>query len=242
MVVTASNYRFDAPASVPAGRTTIRLVNRGPELHHVQLVRIAAGHTVKDLADRLAANDLSPRWVTYVGGPNAPVPGGEASATVDLAPGQYAILCLIPSPDGVPHVMKGMLKPVTVTAATRPTAAPAADVRMTLTDYAFGLSTDIRPGHHTIRVENQVAQPHQVLLVQLAPGRTAEQVAAWVDKQQGPPPGRPLGGSTLLAHGQVDYVSADFAPGEYALLCFVPDAHDGKPHVMHGMMRQITVR
>ena len=28
----------------------------------------------------------------------------------------------------------------------------------------------------------------------------------------------------------------------YALICFYPDAKDGKPHVMHGMLKEITVR
>ena len=35
--------------------------------------------------------------------------------------------------------------------------------------------------------------------------------------------------------------TADLAPGDYGLICFVPDAKDGKPHLMHGMMKQITV-
>jgi hypothetical protein len=31
------------------------------------------------------------------------------------------------------------------------------------------------------------------------------------------------------------------AAGGAALLCCLPDANDGKPHVMHGMMKQVTV-
>ncbi len=52
----------------------------------------------------------------------------------------------------------------------------------------------------------------------------------------------PIGGTTFLSRGASNDVTADFKPGEYALLCMVPDAGDGKPHVAHGMVRQITVR
>jgi uncharacterized cupredoxin-like copper-binding protein len=52
----------------------------------------------------------------------------------------------------------------------------------------------------------------------------------------------PMGGTSFLSAGESNQVTADFEAGEYALLCFVPDAKDGKPHVAHGMVRQITVR
>ena len=35
--------------------------------------------------------------------------------------------------------------------------------------------------------------------------------------------------------------SADLTAGEYALMCFVPDSKDGKPHFAHGMMKTIKV-
>jgi hypothetical protein len=36
-------------------------------------------------------------------------------------------------------------------------------------------------------------------------------------------------------------VTVELARGDYVLLCFVPDAADGKPHVAHSMVRQIRV-
>ena len=32
-----------------------------------------------------------------------------------------------------------------------------------------------------------------------------------------------------------------FASGNYLLLCFWPDAKDGKPHIMRGMAKQVSV-
>ena len=37
------------------------------------------------------------------------------------------------------------------------------------------------------------------------------------------------------------FVEVDLPPGEYGLLCFLPDAKDGKPHFLHGMARSTTV-
>ena len=37
------------------------------------------------------------------------------------------------------------------------------------------------------------------------------------------------------------FVEVDLAPGEYGLICFVPDSKDGKGHYRHGMAKKVTV-
>lgn len=54
-------------------------------------------------------------------------------------------------------------------------------------------------------------------------------------------PGAPIGGTTSMARGEENLITLDFTPSEYALLCFVADAKDGKPHFVHGMVQQITI-
>lgn len=244
VTVTASDFAYQMPDTVEAGYTTFRLVNDGPDMHHVQLLRLDGDHTLGDLLAAMKNPGPPPAWAHDVGGPNTPVPGDTAETAVDLAAGNYAVLCFIPGPDGVPHVMKGMAHGLVVTPAVVQVAAaaPTADVDVVLDDYVFQLSTPITAGRHTIRVANQASQSHELLIVKLAPGKTAQDVAAWVEKHDGPPPGAPIGGTTGIAKGAVNYVTADFEPGEYALLCFIPDAADGKPHVAHGMMTQFSVR
>lgn len=241
--VRARDFAFQAPREVPAGTTTIRLHNDGPDLHHVQLIRLDEGHTLEELMAGMGEHGPPPPWVHFVGGPNTPAPGAQAETTVDLQPGQYVMVCVIPGPDGVPHIAKGMLMPLTVTPASgHAHARPAADIHMSLIDYNFVLDRDITAGRRTIHVTTSADQPHEVLIAQLAPGKTLQDLMAWVAQPDGPPPGRPIGGTTSLERGVVNVVTADFAPGEYALVCFHPDARDGQPHFMHGMMRQITVR
>ena len=85
--VTTADFFFRAPDTIAAGLTTFRLKNLGPEFHHIQLVRLDRGHTVRDLLDQLATSERLPDWARLVGGPNTPVPGAESEGTVRLEPG-----------------------------------------------------------------------------------------------------------------------------------------------------------
>jgi hypothetical protein len=179
--------------------------------------------------------------VKEVGGPNAPVPGLEANVTMRLEPGNYALICFVDI-DGPPHFMKGMVRGLRVVPSNASAASVKADVTLDLFDYNFKLSSPIRAGTHTIEVRNVGQQHHEVELVQLAPGVTVSDFMKWMQKMEGPPPGKALGGVAGMEAGITQYFSADFAPGNYALICFLPDAKDGKPHFVHGMVQQITVQ
>lgn len=241
VTVTARDFSFEAPAEIPAGPTTFQMVNAGQALHHVQLVKLEEGKTVDDLLAAMKAGGPPPAWARNVGGPNAPDPGATSNATVVLEPGNYAMLCFVDIPGGVPHVMRGMVKPLRVTAPTASAGVPAHDVVMTLSDYTFALSKPLTAGRHVIRVENAARQPHEVEIVRLAPGKTAEDVAAWMRDPQGPPPVSAIGGVAGMDSGMSNTFEVDLEPGKYLLLCFVPDAGDGKPHLAHGMIREITI-
>src|ERR1043166_3802731 len=176
--------------------------------------------------------------------PAAPAGGDTAPATQVVEPGSYVLVCWIPSLDGTPHVMKGMLHPLVVTASPAPVApAPAADVTITLTDYAFLLPHPFPAGHHVVRVDNAGAQGHEVVIAALAPGKTLHDFIAWEQGgEKGPlPTGQWLGGVTTLDAGGHSQFATTLAPGSYLLLCFWPDAKDGKPHTMHGMGKEIRV-
>ena len=58
-MVTAADFHFRAPDTIPAGLTRIRLKNDGPEFHHVQLVRLEGGHTFTELLERMAAGEFA---------------------------------------------------------------------------------------------------------------------------------------------------------------------------------------
>jgi len=242
VTVHAKDFAFSAPPQIPSGMTTFKLINDGPALHHVEIVRLDSGKTVADLDAELAKPAAPPTWAVFEGGPNAPDPTKGANATLDLQPGNYAMICLVDVPGGVPHFAKGMVYPFTVTAAPAgaTAAAPTADMTITLTEYAFGLSAPLTAGTHTFAVKNSGTQMHEVELVRLAPGKTLDQWMSWINKPMGPPPGSAIGGISPFV-GAPNYFTADITPGNYVLICFVPDAKDGKPHFMHGMLKTLTV-
>ena len=45
-----------------------------------------------------------------------------------------------------------------------------------------------------------------------------------------------------MAQGEENLLELNLTPGEYGVICFVPDAKDGKAHFVHGMMSTFTVR
>ena len=248
VTITATDYAFGVPDSIPAGLTTFRLVNQGKELHHASLVRLRDGKTIADFQAGIAAamknHTPPPAWMGFAGGPNAVTVGDTATATQLLEPGSYVVVCWIPSLDGVPHVMKGMMHPLVITGGATPAAAePAADVTIKLTDYDFQLSQPLTAGRHVVRVENTGAQVHEIVIAALAPGKTLQAFVAWEEGgEKGPlPTGEWLGGVTNLDVGGHSQFTTNFPPGSYLLLCFWPDLKDGKPHIMHGMAKQITI-
>ena len=238
----ATNYKFTGPTEIPSGMTTFKLVNDGPGFHHLQIIRLDSGKTMDDFRNALEKKGPPPAWAVVVGGPNAPNPTMEANATLDMRAGNYALVCLVDMPEGVPHVAKGMLLPLSVrNAAAASAPAPAADLVMTLSDYNFQLSKPLVAGKQVIEVRSSVGQPHEVELIRLAPGKTTKDMLAWMEKMQGPPPGEGLGGVAAVVAGVPVYFSADLTPGEYVLICFVPDAKDGKPHFTKGMIQTVKV-
>lgn len=245
--VVGKDFSFEAPAQIPAGLTTMHLMNEGKEIHQVQIIKLTEGKTFDDFTAAMKAmkpGSPPPSWIVEAGGPNAAAPGGTAAATSTLEPGNYALVCFIPSTDGVPHAVKGMTRGLVVTAATAPPAPePSPTTTLTLADYKFDFSTPLKKGENVIRVENSAGQPHEVVLFKLAPGKTMADFQKWlpVSDKDPNPPGMPSGGVVGLAKGQHAFFTANLDAGDYVLICFLPDAKDQQPHFVHGMVQAFKI-
>jgi uncharacterized protein (DUF2141 family) len=160
-----------------------------------------------------------------------------------MEPGNYAIVCFIPDAKGVPHVAHGMAKALTVTPnANANTAEPTADITVTLSDYKFDFSQPLTAGKHTLKLVTAPGQPHEFTFFKLMPGKTAADIPKYIETgMQGPPPAMALGGVAGVAAGKASFYTVDLEPGEYAVVCFLEDAKDGKPHFVHGMIQQIKI-
>jgi hypothetical protein len=119
---------------------------------------------------------------------------------------------------------------------------PATDDTLTLNDYTFTFSKPLTPGKHALKILNHSKQPHEAVMFQMSPGKTGEDIAQWVETgMKGPPPGAPVAGISAMSPGKENILNLDVKAGNYALLCFMPDAKDGKMHIAHGMIYNFKI-
>ena len=259
--LTSTEYAFQAPDTITAGWTTFQLANHGNEVHYGHIVRLDTGRTVQDLVDAyleaIRTSGPRPSWVTRFGGPGGAAPHGSAVVTQYLEPGSYVWICPVEDQAGDPHFAKGEVKPFVVVAAAEGTpqgAAPTATATIRLKDFSFEIDSALQAGRHTVRVENAGTEPHDLVLMKLAEGRTLNDIVAWMNPEQArrpeqsdePPPslesmGMPAGGHAAIRSGMDIFFDTDLTPGEYIVLCMAT-APDGRSHIEHGMAMQFTVR
>lgn len=264
--MVATDYAFEVTGEVAAGLTLITLENNGAEPHHAQLMQLTEGESPETLQVAMGQGPEEMFGLgRFVGGPSAVGPGGQTQVILNLDPGQYVALCFVESPDGVPHLAKGMVQAFEVAESGTPTATeePQAAGSVVLLDFAFTLPAEIAAGPQIWEVVNEGPQPHEIALLKLAPGVTPEQLqgmfagppaspeaghdmaspAATSDPAAaaGPPPFEPVGGMQALAAGMRGWAVLDLEPGNYLAVCFVPDPASGQPHTALGMVASFTV-
>jgi hypothetical protein len=244
LTYTATDFAFSGPDSVAPGVTTIRMVNSGAQEHHIVLGRLAEGRSVADLVAAFEANpNAEPDFLTWVGGAGSAMPGGTSNATQDLDAGHYVLICFIPDPadNMMPHLAKGMIRELVVTGERIEAPAPTAAGDITLSEFAF-TTPAFTAGTHTFRVVNNGQQTHEVTVARLDDGVTAEEfLASMAPGATTPPPGVMVGGNGALSPGRTNWFTTTLEPGNYVLLCFVPDVADGAPHIAKGMVQPFTV-
>jgi hypothetical protein len=250
VTITAADYSFTLPETIEGGLTRLRLDNTGQEDHHVQFLRLREEVTMEQFQGFMQQEgaDLT-QVVAGGGGVSVVAPASQAEAIMDLQPGNYVLVCFIPSPsDGVPHFAKGMLNTLTVTAAPEDQPdRPEAAQTVSMTDFAFSPLTDLDSGVTTVEVVNNGQQIHEMAVVRLK-GITTEQLLQMFAAEGGgePPPGPPpfefVGGLQATMPGETGWAVLDLAPGDYALVCFVEDPETGTPHAALGMTSSFTIQ
>lgn len=258
LAITAVNYRFRLPASVPAGYTEVTLNNKGTEAHHAMFMRLHKGITVANFMDAAKNKDLGALFAisSSIGGPGSADGGHESSVILDLKAGHYVVICVVPDAAGMPHYKMGMLAPLTVTATSRMGKAPVADTTVDMVDFGYnGLPKTIPAGRHVWKVVDTGKQLHEMVVHRLSPGVSYEQAKAML--MASPPPGSPAAaaapapttpppfvdvtGVAPMSPGEANWAVFDFKPGRYFVACFIPDIHSGKPHFDLGMIMPFTV-
>lgn len=246
LAVDAADFSFGLPASVPAGPTHIVLTNTGKEAHQAQIARLNSGKTFADLTKVLQNPDPSGALalVTLVGGPTSVQAGQTGAVDLMLEPGTHVFLCFLAGADQVPHIAKGMIAPLEVTAPATAGSLPAGDAKLTLKDFSFVGLDKLTAGKHTIAVTNDGPQPHEAGIVKLADGVTVPDVIKLLSAPTPPaggPPWTEVGGIAGIAPGSTATMDVDLPAGNYAFICFIPDPATGKSHLQLGMIGALTV-
>ncbi len=95
-----------------------------------------------------------------------------------------------------------------------------------------------------VGLRNDGKQLHEINLVELAPGKTVDDVVKWYRQPAGPPPMASLGG-VAVKPGEEGVTTLELKSGStYAFVCAIPDVlGDFAPHVTKGMVTApFTVR
>lgn len=244
VTINAADFSYTAPDSINAGWVRIKLTNTGQEPHHVQFLRLNDGVTLAQFQDALKQGPGPALAITKeMGGVGAIAPNGSAQVVINLTAGDYVILCFVESPsDHLPHLAKGMVKPISVKASTVSAREPAATAKLVLKDFQFEMFDTLSAGKNVIKVVNEGKEGHEWNLLQLAEGKTLQDVAQFMSKPAGPPPFLPVGGMNGLAPGSVGYAEIDLKPGKYVAICNIPEPNSGKAHSELGMIKEFTVK
>jgi uncharacterized cupredoxin-like copper-binding protein len=241
----AEDYAFTGPEQLESGWQRVRLINRGRDVHQVQFLALPQEKTLADVERALAARSPSlPNWLRRHGGVNSVAPGDEASVGIQLDPGDYVLLCGIPDVAGRPHAMRGMLRVLRVVeAAPQGESLLRPDATLRLNDFAFVLSGPLQAGSRTVHLVNDGRQAHELVLIRLTGGASAQEFIARY-RPGGLPnsAGREAGGVTGLDPGRQASAHLKLVPGRYGLLCFLADPVTGSPHFSRGMWMDIEVK
>jgi len=239
--VKAGEFFFKALDTIPAGLTTFRLEQVGFVVdriragvkgrarvtdkgdatrgaHMLWIVKLEDGKTVADLYRAEQAREATP-WAQDLGGPGYIDPPRTTNATIELQPGNYALVCHMGGAreDRTrSHLLNGMVRPFTVVAAKgKRSIAPKPDVRARITgDGVVEFSTPIVAGRQVVQVENTTAKSHEFKFHKVPAGMTAAQVFAG---KPGDDNGSPAGGLAHVPAGGIVTTTLYFEPGEHTI-------------------------
>jgi hypothetical protein len=242
--VTASEYAFRAPDTIPAGLVTFRLQQAGRAaggahlspldrqallshggdatdgLHMLWVVRLDSGQTAADFYATQRAGADTP-WAHLLGGPAFAFPPRTTNASMSLVPGNYVLVCFVGAAREDRrryHLLKGMFRPLTVVAtdaAMEPLPAPDATVTIGLSDSVTWSIPAMKGGTRRLLVRNRSGSRVEFTIARVRDGHTAAEAIAWRRRDGTPPVVEPWGGVVGLAHGDSMLTTLDLVPGTY---------------------------
>ena len=125
--------------------------------------------------------------------------------------------------------------------ATQPaddTAANSVDVSMT--EYAYGMPTEVEGGSVTFNFTNAGELPHEAAFGSIEGNRDVDDVLKALQKGQPPSWAQDLAGVPVLSPGVDAAMTRELDEGRYVFFCFLPTPK-GAPHFTEGMVHVFDV-
>lgn len=247
VTITAHDFAFDLPATIPSGLVSLTFVNAGDDVHQVQFFRLLPGVTADQFIAALdAGGPASTRTLGVpTGGADETSPGLTTKVINVFPAGNYVAACLVVGPDGMPHYKMGMVGSVTAAATSAsvdPSTALADDGTIGLAGMTVTIPVNLsKPGLRTFKVTNAGPGVHAMDILQLAPGKTAQDMVTFLTTHSGPPPFTLLGGLGGITPGSDGWLVTNLRPGNYVAACLVVDPVSHLPHAANGMYASFTV-
>jgi hypothetical protein len=235
LAVIHSDTAIAAPESVPAGVRLVTVQNNGSDWHASIFRRLNDDVTMEQFTAAFQENPFgSLPLTTQLGGPDL-APGQSAQVVLNLLPGQYVVVDnWVEPPRFVPFTA--------VDQAVADDAPPQAAVAVEMREHEFIMTLKIQAGRQWWQFSNTGAAPHQVGIIKLLAGKTLDDVAAWLDSEEGPPPWKDVAFWNVMSPGQQSWGEMDLPAGAYLALDFLPDFNnDGAPNFSLGMVAELTV-
>jgi hypothetical protein len=224
-----------APDSIPAGLVTLKLTQIGDVtkpwpadiaklradptyyFHMIWLVRLDSARTFADLFE--AARDRVPaRWAKRLGGPGFAHAPGSSNVSMLLTPGNYALVCYVGAAQedrNRSHLLKGMIRPLTVTARPNTDSLPGPELTIVLRADSVLMPDTLKAGSLRILVMNDGERSADFAIGRVKKGYTLEQVRAWRPNQLTEPPRQVIGGVVFIAADQSLMTTVELEPGDY---------------------------
>jgi uncharacterized cupredoxin-like copper-binding protein len=118
--ILLGDFSFTLPAGFN-GKGVVAVSNQGTQVHELNLFKLNPGKTVADakayvLTPPGTPPPAGPPPFTEVTGTVGLTPHQSAWLTMDLAPGNYMLICFFPDPTkkNIPHALEGMVKGFTI--------------------------------------------------------------------------------------------------------------------------------
>ncbi len=199
------------------------------------IARLNDGVTLDEV---MAAGDEAFTTMMTVKGGNGTIAAGESlDMTLDLEPGEYFVLDNPQLPDPV-------IETFTVNAPAGNAPEPESEGTIHIGPNMVIAVPDNFDGTGVWHfVNDDPALLHEAAMARLADGKTMDDVIAWGQGGfQGEVPfDGEFGSMGALGPGEQGWITlVPPGPGEYVLICFVPD-ESGMPHLGNGMVVPFTV-